>query len=154
VSVVQRGQQVPGRAIGRARSAQCLAIHRDQPPSAPGRSGTLPGPGAGRGIQGISVQVVQGPPEGGLARHHAADPERIPGALVCVGGPFGDRGERAGAGQHRAYRQAQDRCQLVPDPAAGPRIRDRGQHRQQPRTVTARGLCCGKQLANRGVGQG
>ena len=76
---------------------------------APGsRGGALLGPAAGRLIQGVRVQVLQGPPERGLARHHAGDAERIPGGLVSIGGPFRDGRERPGAGQHRAQRQAQD----------------------------------------------
>ena len=30
-------------------------------------------------VQGISIQVLQDPPKGGLARHHAGDPERTLG---------------------------------------------------------------------------
>ena len=66
---------------------------RTPTPRAGRRDGALLGPGAGRVIQGISVQVLQRPLERGLARHHAGDPERVPGGLVGVGGPFRDRGE-------------------------------------------------------------
>ena len=34
------------------------------------------------------------------------NPERFPGGLVRVDGPFGDRREGPGPGQHRAQRQA------------------------------------------------
>jgi hypothetical protein len=46
--------------------------------------------------------------------------------------PFGDRGERASPGQHRAHRQRQDHRQPVADPSPVPGMSDLGQHRQQP----------------------
>ena len=139
VSVIERGQQMPARTAGHARSAQCLAVHRDHPPRASSRRGALLGPGARRVIEGVSVQVLQGPPERGLARHHAGDAERIPGGLISIGGPFRDGRERPGAGQHRAQRQAQDHGQPVTHAAARPRVGDRGQHRQQPRSLSRSG---------------
>ena len=154
VSVIERGQQMPARTAGHARSAQCLAVDRDHPPRARHRGGALLGPGAGRVIEGVRVQVLQGPPERGLARHHAGDAERIPGGLVSVGGPFRDGRERPGAGQHRAQRQAQDHRQLVTHSAACPRVGDRGQQRQQAASLSVQGLRGGEQLANGRVGQG
>ena len=60
------------------------------------------------------------------------------GFWVRVGSPFRDRGERAGAGQHRTYRQAQDHCQPVTHPAARPRVRDGGSRaRPLPRACAA-----------------
>jgi hypothetical protein len=154
VPVIERGQQVPSGLARRGGSAQCLAVDRDHPPRAGRRCGALLGPGAGRVIQRVSVQVLQGPPEGGLARHYPGDPERIPGRLVRVRSPLGDRGERPGAGQHRAHRQAQDHRQLVTDAAARAGIGDRRQHRQQPRPAAAQSPRRGEQLANGGVSQG
>jgi hypothetical protein len=111
-------------------------------------------PAAGRVIQGISIQALQGPPEGGLRWHRTGDPERIPGGLVRVGGPFGDRRERPGAGQDCAQRQAQGHRQPVPHAPARPWIRDRGQRWQQPPALRIQGLHGGRQLANRRVNQG
>ena len=149
--VLERGQQVPARTVGHARSAQCLAVRRDHAAAAWRRSGALLGPGADRVVQGISVQILQGAAERGLARHHAGDPEHVQGGLVSVGGPFRDCRERPGAGQHRAHRQAQDHRQPVTQPASCARAGDRGQHRQQP--FAAHGLRSGQQLANRRVDQ-
>jgi hypothetical protein len=56
--------------------------------------------------------------------------------------------------KHRAGRQAQDHRHPVTYPAAGGRVGDRGQHRQQPCPVASQGLRSGEQLADRGVGQG
>ena len=53
-------------------------------------------------------------------------------AWSASAGPFRDRRERPGAGQHRAQRQAQDSCQPVTHTPARPGIGHRGQHRQQP----------------------
>ena len=116
MSMIQRGQQMRARTAGRARSTQCLAVYRDHPPRAGSRGDALLRLAADRVIEGVRVQVLQGPPERGLARHHAGDPERIPGGLVSISGPFRDGRERPGAGQHRAQRQAQDHRQLVTHP--------------------------------------
>ena len=105
-------------------------------------------------IQGVRVQVLQGPPERGLTRHHAGDPERIPGGLIGISGPFRDRRERPGARWHGAQCQAQDHCQLMTDGASGPRTGHRSQHRQQPSPLRAQGPRSGEQLANGRVGRG
>ena len=90
MSVIERGQQMPARTAGCPDPRSVLpstAIIRRAPES---RHGALPGPAAGRVIEGIRVQVLQGPPERGLARHHAGHAERIQGGLVCISGPFRD----------------------------------------------------------------
>ena len=93
LSLAHRGQQVPGRSGPRIVLLLTFITH-----GAPGGlRGALLGRGAGRLIEGISVQVLQGPAEHGLARHHTGDVERSPGALVHVRRPFGGRGKRAGA---------------------------------------------------------
>ena len=148
--VIEGGQQMPGRLPACAGPAQRLAVDRDHPPPARRRGGALLGPGTGRVIQCVSVQVLQGPPECRLARHHAGDPERIPGGLISISGPLRDRGERPGPGQHRAHRQTQDHRQPMAHPAPCPRVGNRGQHRQQPRILPVQDLCGGQQLANRG----
>ncbi len=49
---------IGGRDLARrARSAQRLDVHRDHPPRVRSRCGGLPGPGAGRLIQSISIEV-------------------------------------------------------------------------------------------------
>jgi hypothetical protein len=53
--------------------------------------------------------------------------------LVGVGGPFGDRGERPRAGQHRRSGHRKDRDQRVAAAAAGSGVGDRGEIAQQMR---------------------
>jgi hypothetical protein len=63
----------------------------------------------------------------------ATGAERGPDRLGRIGGPFGDRGDRPGACQHRGGRQAQDRRQRVAAAAGGSQIGDAGQVGQQVR---------------------
>jgi hypothetical protein len=103
--LVERREQVTAALVVVPRAAQSLAVHRDHPPlRGPGR-GTPGRPLAGQVIEGVRVQALQGPPDGGLARHRTGHPEPGQRLLVSVGGPLGDRGERPRPGQHRAHRQ-------------------------------------------------
>jgi len=104
MSMIKGGQQMSARVIGRAGSAQCLAVDRDHPPPAGSQGGALLGPAARRLIQGIGVQLLQGAAERRLTRHHGGDPERIPGPWSVSEGPFRDRRERPGTGQHGGTR--------------------------------------------------
>jgi hypothetical protein len=152
--MIEGGQQVPTRAARDAGSAQCLAVHGDRPAGARRRGSALLGPAARCLIQGISIHGLQSPPERGLTRHYPGDTERIPGGLVRISGPLGDRRERPGAGQHRAQRQAQDHRQPVPHTPALAGIRHRGQHRQQPAALYVQAPGGSDQLANSRVNQG
>ena len=154
MSMIKGGQQMSARVIGRAGSAQCLAVDRDHPPPAGSQGGALLGPAARRLIQGIGVQLLQGAAERGLTRHHGGDPERIPGPWSVSEGPFRDRRERPGTSQHGAYGQAQDDCQPVTHAPAGARIRNRSQHLQQPRRLLVQGLHGSQQLADCRVNRG
>ena len=58
--VLERGQQVPRRTVGHARSAQCLAVHRDHAAAAWRRGGALLGPGVScSGLVTTPAEVVQ-----------------------------------------------------------------------------------------------
>lgn len=69
-------------------------------------AGALQGLGADRVIEGIGVQALQGPPEREIARHHADDP--CASRVADADGRFGDRSERAGAGQDRGCKRGGD----------------------------------------------
>jgi hypothetical protein len=62
-----------------------------------------------------------------------AGTQRSPHRLGRVGGPFGDRGDRPGAGQHRSGGHGQDGDQGVAAATAGSRIGNGGQVGQQVR---------------------
>jgi hypothetical protein len=64
---------------------------------------------------------------------HRGRPQRSPDLLRCVGGPFGDRGDRPGAGQDRDGGQAQDGDQRVAAATGRSRVGDAGQVGQQVR---------------------
>jgi len=107
---------------------------------APGRIGIPVGqPGADGAGQRVGVQATQGPADGGLgrdgemARGVAASAERGPDWLGGVGGPLGDGGKRAGAGQHRGGGHGQDGDQGVAAATGRSRIGDGGQVGQQVR---------------------
>jgi hypothetical protein len=55
VTVIERSQQMSARTVRGARAAQCLAVHRDDPPRARSRGRAVLGPAAARVIQGLSV---------------------------------------------------------------------------------------------------
>jgi hypothetical protein len=61
----------------------------------------------------------------------AASAERGPDLLGRVGGPFGDRGDRARPGQDRGGRQAQDGDQWVAAATGSSRVADGGQAGKQ-----------------------
>jgi hypothetical protein len=63
----------------------------------------------------------------------AAAAQRDPDRLGRVGGPFGDRGNRAGAGQDRGGGQAQDGDQGVAAATGCSRIGDGGEVGEQVR---------------------
>jgi hypothetical protein len=142
--VVHTGQQVDRAAVGGGPfgAAQGLAVDGDRPPAG-GGSARLPlsllaaQPGADGAGQDVGVQARQGSADGGLGRDAAvvgaiaAGPERGPDRLGCVGGPFGDRGDRPRPGQHRGGRQAQDPHQRVAAATGNPRVGDAGQAGEQ-----------------------
>ena len=63
----------------------------------------------------------------GVACRVAAAPQRGQHLLISGGDPVGDVGQRDLSGEHRRRAQPQDRRQWVPNPAAPPRIIDRGE---------------------------
>jgi hypothetical protein len=65
----------------------------------------------------------------------AAGAERGPHRLGRIGGPFGDRGKRPGAGQHRGGGHGQDRDERVAAAAGGSRVGDAGQVGEQVRRL-------------------
>jgi hypothetical protein len=65
----------------------------------------------------------------------AAGAQRRPDGLRRLGGPFGDRGDRPGAGQHRGGGHGQDGDQRVPAAAGSSRVGDGGEGAQQVRAV-------------------
>jgi hypothetical protein len=77
----------------------------------------------------------------------AAGAQRRPDGLGRLGGPFGDRGDRSGAGQHRGGGQAEDGDQRVAAPTGSSRVGDGGEGAQQVRGVGV------LQLARVGVGE-
>jgi hypothetical protein len=147
--VVHRRQQVHRAAIAARRldagAAQGIAVDGDRPPPAGRGSGTVPvpigQPGADRGGQGVGVQAGKGPADGGLGRDSevvggvAAGAQSGPDRLGRIGGPFGDRGDRPGAGQHRGGGQPQDGDQPVAAAAGSSRIGIGGKVGQQVRGV-------------------
>jgi len=64
-----------------------------------------------------------------------AGAERGPDWLGGVGGPLGDGGKRAGAGQHRGGGHGQDGDQRVPAATGSSRVGDGGEVAQQVRAV-------------------
>jgi hypothetical protein len=77
----------------------------------------------------------------------AAGAQRRPDRLGRVGGPFGDRGDRAGAGQHRGGGHGQDGDQRVAAAPGRSRVGDGGEGAQQVRAVGV------LELARVGVGE-
>jgi hypothetical protein len=128
--VVHRRQQVHRAAIAIgwgsvAGATQGLAVDRHRPlpwPPPLGMASAVAAvmalavgePGADRGGQGVGVQPAERAADGGLGRHRPVVGGVAPGAkrgtdrLGRVGGPLGNGGKRAGAGQHRGGRQGQD----------------------------------------------
>jgi hypothetical protein len=155
--VVHRRQQVHRAAVtvGWVGAAQGLAVDGDRPPPAGHPTGTLlvGQPGADRAGDCVGVQAAEGAADGGLGRDGEAAGGLLAGAqggpdrLGRIGGPFGDRGDRPGAGQDRDGGQAQDRHQRVAAASGSSRVRDRGQAGQQ---VPGVGLL---ELASIGLGE-
>jgi hypothetical protein len=148
--VVHAGQQVHRAAvtIGWVGAAQRLAVDRHRPLSwrpllgsavAWGMALAVGKPGADRAGQGVGVQPGQGAADGGLGRHRpvvghvAAGAERRADRLGSVGGPLGDGGKRAGAGQDRSRRHSEDGHQWVAAPGAGSWVGDGGEVGEQVR---------------------
>jgi hypothetical protein len=105
--------------------------------------------------QCVGVQAGQGPADGGLggdgevAGGVAAAAQRGPDRLGRVGGPLGDRGDRAGPGQHRGGGHGQDGEQRVAAATGSAWVGDSGEVGQQVRGVgVLEGLGVGE------VGQG
>jgi hypothetical protein len=78
-------------------------------------------------LQRVDVDRAQHAAERGCVRRRPAQRDR----MVGVGGPVGDRGVGAGAGQHSVHGQQQDRLQAVPASSAPTRIGHPLQRRQQ-----------------------
>jgi hypothetical protein len=96
-------------------------------------------PGADGVGQGVGVQPGQGAADGGLGRDGEAAGGVVAGAegdpdwLGRISGPFGDRGDRPGAGQHRGGGQGQDGDQRVAAATGSSPVGDAGQVGQQVR---------------------
>jgi hypothetical protein len=141
------------RRVGRRRQGSC----RRRPPPAAGwpsdrdvagrparrrsRRRLRRGPG-GRGCGGWWPRPGRRSSPGLLAGAQGG-----PDRLGRIGGPFGDRGDRPGAGQDRGGGQAQDRHQRVAAASGSSRVRDHGQAGQQVQGV---GLL---ELARIGLGE-
>jgi hypothetical protein len=126
--VIHRRQQVHRAAVtvGWVGAAQRLAVDGHRPPPAgPGRTG-VPVPVGQR----VWFQAGKGPADGGLGGDGevvggvAAGTHRGPDVLGRIGGPFGDRGDRPGAGQYRGGGQAQDGNQRVAPATVGGGVGD------------------------------
>jgi len=137
VGVVESGQQMPPRLITPGGAAQRLAVDRDDPLHIGNRLAAGQRPLAKAVVERLGVQRLQHPAERRLARHRLPDPEPRQRGAVGVGGPFRDRDERAGPGQHRAQRQPQHRGELMADPATSAGVTDRVQDSQRVRQVIA-----------------
>ena len=150
--VVHRRQQVHRAAVagGGAGATQGLAVDRHRPLPWPPPLGIASAvaavmvlavgePGADRGGQGVGVQPAERAADGGLGRHRPVVGGVAPGAkrgtdrLGRVGGPLGNGGKRAGAGQHRGGRQGQDGDQRMAAAQGTPRVGDGGQVAEQVR---------------------
>ena len=146
--VVHRRQQVhrAAVAVGWVGATQRLAVDRHRPPPAgSGRTGApvpVGQPGADSNGERVDVQAGKGPADGGLggdgevAGDVAASAQRGPDGLRRIGSPFGDRGDRPGAGQHRGGGQAQDGDQRVAPATGRSRVGDAGEVGQQVRGFT------------------
>jgi len=149
--MVHRGEQVDlalavvGCAAG---AAEGLAVDRDRPslPSslimvvamvvAAGK------PCADRCGQGLGVKPGEGAADRGFGRDRpdpsagagiASGAERGTDRLGCVGGPFGDRGDRPRTGQDRGSGEHENGNQRVPAPGASPGVGDGSQIGEQLR---------------------
>ena len=139
--VVHRGEQVELAAVGRLfGAAQGLAVDGDRPPVLAVTPVTVAQPGTDRRGQRLVVEVAQGAADGGLRGDRpvagqgvAAGAQRGAHRLGRVGGPLGDRGHRAGAGQHRGGGQPQDAGQRVAAAGRAARVGDGGQVGEQVR---------------------
>ena len=135
--VVHRRQQVHRAAValGWVGATQRLAVDRHRPPP-------VGQPGADSNGERVDVQAGKGPADGGLggdgevAGDVAASAQRGPDGLRRIGSPFGDRGDRPGAGQHRGGGQAQDGDQRVAPATGRSRVGDAGEVGQQVRGFT------------------
>ncbi len=127
--------------------AHRLAGHREHPPYpavAPWRlvSGGVdgveagPDPGSDRGLQRRPVHTYQHPPDRHRAWDPPGDPETGVGIRGEVGGPFPDRRERAGAAEHGAHRDRQERGEPVTHSAASTWVRYLRESFQQRSLVT------------------
>ena len=128
--VVHRGQQVDLAAVASGAS-QRLAIDRDCPPPLLLLLGAVAvaKPGADRFGQGLRVQAAQGPADGGSGRNAVVAGGVAAGAERGTdwggrGGPFGDRGHRAGTGKHRGGGHGQDGDEQVAAATRGTRVGD------------------------------
>jgi hypothetical protein len=150
--VVHRRQQVHRAAAagGGVGATQGLAVDRHRPLPWPPPLGMVSAgaavmalavgePGADRGGRGVGVQPAERAADDGLGRHRPVVGGVAPGAkrgadrLGGVGGPLGNGGKRAGAGQHRGRRQGQDRDQRMAAAQGTSRIGDGGQVGEQVR---------------------
>jgi hypothetical protein len=136
--VVHRGEQVDLLAVGVGGAAQRLAIDRDCP-AVPRLVVAVGQPGTDRCGQGGGIKPAERTANGGLAgdaavvRAIAAGAERGTDWLGSVGGPFGDRGHRAGAAQDRGGGHGQDGDEWVAAAGTGPGVGDGGQVGEQVR---------------------
>ena len=107
-------------------AAQGFTVHGDHTHS-PGMPAQ---PRADRGVQEITVHRLQDAPQRGFVRGSVDIVPSIPprpqhrqDVLWGVSGPFADRGEAPGTGDHRGRGHEQDRHQGVPHPATSTWIR-------------------------------
>jgi hypothetical protein len=157
--MLHRRQQVQRAAVtlGWVGAAQRFAVDgHGPPPAGPGNNGRpvpVGQPGADGAGQRVWVQAGQGAADGGLGRDGevvggvAAGAERGTDRLRGIGGPFGDRGQRAGAGQYRGGAQGEDGDQGVAAATGRSRVGDGGEVGQQVRGVGV------LQLARIGLGE-
>lgn len=144
VGVVHRREQVHRAAVGADRATQALAVHRDRTPTPwAGWPPPVGQPRTDRGVQRIAADPGQGATQRRLAGGVSGSGQRIPAGaerdqdrLGRVSGPFADRGQGSGAGQHRRGGHGQHAHQRVPQASAVTRVRDHGEAFQQARALT------------------
>jgi hypothetical protein len=78
---------------------------------------------------------------GGAGQRVAAGSERGQDLAGRIRGPLADRGQRPGAGQHRAHRHGQHRAQRMPAAASPSRIGELGEVGEQAAALVADQRC-------------
>lgn len=145
--LAQPGQQVYQVAGCVPGAAQGLAVEGGYPPSAD-HAGAQPRPRPEQIVQLIRRQFLQAAADRRFGRDRAGHPELHQHVRRGVGGPLGDRHERARPSDHRGQRHRQHRRHRMPHAAPIARIGHTLKQLQQ----TIRCRRHGRQLAQQRVG--